>query len=257
MDSDLIPKDNQEDFNPLEAGDSKPVETGTAPLAQNTSGNAGLEGDISKEDILFPYMQVVAKTGNLSDEFTPGHIVFNKEVELSDGKTPLIVTPLRLKKGWVEDTDFDSEVAPRRFSTLEEAVSEGFSEQYGMAKRVVPEAYVLFLVPVDEEYATIEAPHHLLSDGTERAKQVFGGQPKFGFARAMYICKGSAYNAVAKPLITAACSGHLRGGLHTGSFSLTTYIKTYHKNSWWCPKMKSAGKHDPEFIQWLEKEVIL
>lgn len=234
-----------------------PGEAGEIPALPGMSGMSGIEGDFNRDDLVIPYLNIVGKTGKLSDEFTPGNILFNRETVLSDGKKPIIVTPISLKKIWVEDLDFDSEVTPRKFQTLEEAQLEGYSSDYEAEKKVVPQATILFLVPIERDFASFEAPTDLHECIKEQTKRVFNGEPMFGFARALYICQGSAYNAVAKPLITAGYSGHLRAGLHHGGFALTTHLKSFKTNSWWAPKLASAGKHSPEFIKWVEDEVML
>ena len=232
-------------------------DAGEIPSLPGMSGMSGIEGDFDRGDLVIPYLNIVGKTGKLSDDFVPGNILFNRETVLSDGKKPIIITPLSLKKIWVEDLDFDSAVTPRKFEKLEEAVAEGYSSDYEATKKVVPQATVLMLVPIDRDFASFEAPTSLHECIKEQTKRVFNGEPMFGFARALYICQGSAYNAVAKPLITAGYSGHLRAGLHHGGFALTTHLKSYKTNSWWAPKLASAGKHSPEFIKWIEDEVML
>jgi len=225
-----------------------------APVGAN--GMEGLEGDIDRDDLVIPYFSLVGKTGQLSDHFTPGSFVFNKEHVLSDGKEPLLITALSLKKSWVEDIDFDPEIMPKRWDNLADAMEEGYSKEWGAEKRVVPQAAILLLVPISSEYASFEAPKHLHQVLTEQAQRVFRGEPVFGFARALYICQGGAYNAVAKPLITATTSGHLRGGVHHGAWTITSYLRSNNKNSWYAPKLAAAGKHSPEFVKWLEEEVI-
>ena len=87
---------------------------------------AGIEGDFSTDDLVIPYLNLVGKTGGLSDEFKPGTYVYNRDIEVSDGKDPLLVIPLSLTKEWEEKLDFDAEVMPRRFKKLEEAMAEGY-----------------------------------------------------------------------------------------------------------------------------------
>lgn len=224
------------------------------------TGASGIQGDFDRDDLVIPYLNVVAKTGNLSDTFTPGHIVYNKEVVVSDGKKPIIVTALSLKKYWEEKLDADEwgDVSARRFDSYDEALAEGYSKDYDSEKRVIPVASIMVLVPIDRDYASIEAPLNLHECIKEQTKRVFNGEPVFAYTRAIYIARGSAYRNVAMPLITATSMGHLRKGkIHHGGFALTTKLDSFKNNSWWAPKLSSAGKHTPEFIRWLDEEVIL
>ena len=223
------------------------VDTGISAPA----GMTGLSGDFSQKDFVIPGLKIVGKTGVLSDEFTPGNILYNKEVVLSDGKDPVMLIPLSLRKVWVEDVEYDSEIMPRRFESLAEAHVAGYSDEWGAEKRVVEQATIIFLVPIEEGHANIEAPESLHPFIRKQNERAGCKEPKFGYTRAMFVCQGSAYNAVAKPLITAGFSGHLRNGLHHGTFAFTSHIKTFKTNSWWAPKLVSAGRNSPEMVKWL------
>lgn len=233
------------------------VEGETSGNLAAPAGMAGMAGDFSQKDFVIPGLKIVAKTGVLSDEFTPGNIVYNKEIVLSDGKDPVMVIPLSLRKVWVEEVDYDSGIMPRRFEALSEAHAAGFSNEWGSEKRVVEQATIIFLVPIEEGHASLEAPEHLRPFIEKQNNRAGCKEPKFGYTRAMFVCQGSAYNAVAKPLITAGFSGHLRSGLHHGTFALTSHIKNFKTNSWWAPKLVSAGKNSPEMVEWLDEEVVL
>jgi hypothetical protein len=227
------------------------------PLAHTQQFGAGeLDGEFGASDFKLPYLSLVNKTGQLSNDFQPGSFLYNKEVVVSDGKEPFLVTALGMKKDYVEDIEFDSEIMPRSFTRLADAEGEGYSLDYEADKRVKERAMILTLVPVPEDYGTFFAPDHLTEFLAEQADRLFSGKPRMSWALAMWIVQSSAYNAVAKPLATAKMGGHLRGGLHHGPWVLQSELKNYRSNSWYAPRIRSGGRHSPEFIQWIEQTVL-
>lgn len=234
--------------------------SGEAPLA-NTGYGDDFDVEVSQKDLIIPFLNLVAKTGGLSDSFTPGTFVYNRDVEVSDGKKPLMVIPLTMKKFYEEDIEYNPEIAPRRFATLEEAHAEGYThyDDDKNAEKIVRScAQITLLVPVDRDYATIEAPANLHEPIKEQVKRVFNGEPQFGYTRAILVCRKSAYKGVAAPLISAKTIGHLRGlDLCNGMFALTAKLDSFKTNTWWTPVLKSAGRCSPELAKWVKEEVMV
>jgi hypothetical protein len=226
-----------------------------ASLSRTTFVGGELEGEFGSSDIQLPYLSLVNKTGQLSNEFTPGHFVYNKQVVVADGKAPMPITVLGMKKDYVEDIDFDADIMPRTFAKLADAQSEGYSIEYEAEKRVKPRACMLTLVPVPDDYGQYFLPIELMEEWGEYAGKVVE-EPPTAFALAMWIVQSSAYTSVAKPVATARMSGHLRDGLHHGLWLLQSELKSYKQNSWMAPRIRAAGKHSPDFIKWLEAEVL-
>ena len=56
------------------------------PLALST--NAGMEGEFNVSDFQIPRLNIANKTGDLSNDFPPGSIVFRKEVLVGNQKSP-------------------------------------------------------------------------------------------------------------------------------------------------------------------------
>lgn len=229
---------------------------GDQPPSTHMAAAGELDGEWGQEDIQIPYLSLVNKSGQLSDEFKPGSFLYNKEVEVGDGKTPILITALTMKKDYVEDIPFDPEVMPRSFERLAEAKAEGYSLDFNADKRVKPRARILTLVPVPEGYGTFFTPDHLTEYVTDKCKRVLDQQPPASWALAMWILQSSAYNAVAKALATAKMGGHLQEGLHHGPWLLTSELRSNRQNSWFTPKVKAAGKHSKEFAQWVQEEVM-
>jgi hypothetical protein len=212
------------------------------PVTPASGPVGGLSGEFGIEDLRTPYLSLVGKTGKLSEEFQPGSFVYNKEVMLSDGKEPIQpITVLEMHKFWIEDVPYDDDTQAKTWDRLEDAKAEGYSTEYGAEQRVMPSARIIVLIPVPESEGLYSFNH---------------GDKVVHYGRAMWMLQKTAYTSAAKPIITAALSGHLRGGLHLGGWSLTSLKRTSDKNVWYVPVVKKTGMHSPEFRQFLEEEVM-
>ena len=211
--------------------------TETAVVAQNHWGGANVEGEIDSSDIRLPRINLVQKSGELGDIFAPGSFVFNREIQLSDGKEPIEIVVLRIRKQYQEALEYDPDgPTPRVFNTAAEVREVGGHFNYdakddgGYYQEI---AHILCL---------IECP----KDASEEQRDFFiyehDGR---NFALAMWTVAKGAYTAVAKTLFTAA-TGHLRNGLHLGKWAATSLKRTT-TFTWYVPQIRAAGKTTPEF----------
>ena len=202
--------------------------------AYNSPGGSGWE----TTDIRIPYLSLVQKTGSMADAFDKGSFVFNKELQISDGKEPVEITILRADKYFVEDIEFDPDIRPKKFNTRDEFLAEGFSLDYEAEMKVKEAAELVVLLPVDEEYSTFSHD---------------GG----AFVRAAWICQSSAYATVGRTVATAMIAGHLRDGVHKGKWALTSEMRSNKKASWYVPIIRSLGRHDKDFLSFVEEQAIV
>lgn len=192
-----------------------------------------LEGEISRSDIRLPRINIVQKVGQLSNLFGPGSILFNKEVVLSNGKTPVEIVPLRLKKVYQQDLAYGSEETALVFERAEEVRAAGGSLQWGDDNYFTEVAHVqVAVVRPDDCPEELEALFPF-----EHGDKVYGC--------AMWTLKGSGFTSAGRTLITAR-TALLRDGLHTGRFMLSTELKNNAKNSWYAPVLKFAGRNTEE-----------
>ena len=84
-----------------------------------------VDGEFRAEDFVIPKLHLVQSVGPLSENFTPGTFVYNKELVLSDGSKPLSLTVLRIRKQYVENVEYGGDVVPRVFDTLEQVRAAG------------------------------------------------------------------------------------------------------------------------------------
>jgi len=230
--------------------------SGTELAAPGQFDDSGLGGEWGNEDLNIPYLSLVNKTGNLSDHFTPGTFVFNKEVVVADGKTPIEITVLTAQKYYVEDIPFDPDILPKRFFRLEDARAEGYSLEWEAEKRVKPCAALTILVPVPMEYGIFMVPENVAVEVAKQAAAKLRGDPVTSYAKAAMICQGGAFKSVGKPVATAGLTGHLRDGLHKGGWSLTSELRSNNKNSWYAPVIRANGRHPAAFADWVTREAL-
>ena len=216
--------------------ESQIVPAQSKAVAVIPSADNGIEGEVSRNDIKLPRINLVQKVGDLSNLFTPGVFLFNKEVILSNGKTPFEVTVLRLRKQYQQDLPYGSEELPQTYDTADEVLANGGSLKWG------DDNYF-------KEIAHVQVVMEKPSDCPPELEGLFpySFQDK-DYGVAIWTLTGSAFTSAGKTLITAAYT-LLKAGLHTGKFAVTAEIKKNAKNSWYAPLFKFAGKHSPEAVE--------
>jgi hypothetical protein len=228
-------------FKKKDTKEETPATTEVAPAGggdiTSYNGPGGSGWDV--QDIRIPYLSLVQKSGNLSNEFSPGSFVFNKELVVADGKEPIEITILRADKYFVEDIDYDPDIRPKRFNTREEFLAEGYSLNYEAEMKVKEAAELVVLLPVDEQHA------------------VFTTESGQGYVRAAWICQSSAFGTVGRTVATAMMAGHLRDGVHKGKWALTSELRSSKAMSWFVPIIRSMGRHEAGFLEFVETQCIL
>jgi glucose dehydrogenase len=81
------------------------VRQSQAPAVYTQSESA--EGEFDAGDMEKARLTIVAATGKLAAEFTPGDMLVNGEYVIGDKKSPLIVVPVAIRKLYQNDLDFD------------------------------------------------------------------------------------------------------------------------------------------------------
>ena len=195
-----------------------------------------VSGDIGEDDIVIPRMALVQNVGELADLFSPGGVVFNKEVMLSDGSVPIELTVLRAHKQFVEALDYDSGERPQVFNTLEEVTAAGGTVNWvGNQKPTynpVLHTHVVFKAPAGLDYAfPLE----------------YKGEP---YGMALWTLRGMAYTRCGKNILTAS-KFSLRDGLLHGKWMLTTKREKVGRNTIIVPVLRNVGRNTPDFVDFL------
>lgn len=192
----------------------------------------GIEGEVTADDIRPPRINLVQKSGNLADEFSPGSFVFEKSIVLAKPGDEINVTVLRLRKYYQEKIEFgSSNEMPPRANTAEEVRALGGSLIYGHDR---------YFQEVCDVMLAIEAPENLNEEQSQFFAYNVGGK---NYTLAMYTVAASAYTSLAKRLFTDAAL-LLRAGLYTGSYKIHSELRKNGTNSWHVPVASFSGKHD-------------
>jgi hypothetical protein len=212
--------------------------TTTVPTA------AGVEGEITMSDVKLPRINMVQKVGQLADTFHPGSILFEKQVILTDGKTAIDLTPIRLKKQYQQKVAWgeDAGEQPQVFDTAEEVVANGGSLEYGDENYYAPIAHIQFAIKLPPGAELGEELEDAVGAVTDLFPYEFNDER---YALAIWTVGSSAFTALAKPILTAATT-ILRNGLYTGHYAVGSEVRKNARNSWYAPRVKFAGKHTPE-----------
>ena len=202
----------------------------------------GLKGEYTPDDIIKPYLSLVGKSGDLSDEFSPGSFVFNKELELSDGseKNAFEITVIEGERVFVEDLPFGDNSEAAVFQTEREMVAAGFHNNYDNRN--------------DGKYCVKRGNFTVLIEVDKELEQFSLG--KRSFALAAWVVQKTGYTSAGNTLINAALQGHLRNGFHLGSWKVFSKLKDGGDFKYYVPIVKRNGMHDKKFVEFIESEVL-
>lgn len=191
-----------------------------------------VEGEITVDDIVIPRFHQVQSVGPLSEKFPPGSLVFNKEVVVSDGTTPVNLTVLRIKKRYIEHVEYGGDEIARVFDTLEEVKAAGGWIDWRDNERppFSPMLQTLILIQSPFEDHPL-FPYQL-------------GEHSYGLA--LWTLRSTAFTRAGKAIITASQFA-LRDGLHKGGWQLTSKREKIGINFVYVPVLRHDAKHSDEF----------
>lgn len=195
----------------------------------------GVEGEITPADLKFPRINLVQKIGDLSNNFEPGSIVFDKSTVLCAKNKALELTVLRLKKQYQEVLPYGSEDHPRIFNTMAEVREAGGTTTRG-------EGGLLFAEMATIQVA-IKKPENCSEDTEALFCEEFDGDQ---YALGLWTLAKTAYTSAGKTLITKAMNQLKSAGILSGIWSVTMELRHSDKYQWYVPLFKLAGIHAPE-----------
>lgn len=220
------------------------ADTGSTGTALATPGQyrqlGGIEADTTAADVKLPRVNVLQKSSELADVegWNAGDIAFAKAVKLVPVGQTGRVTFLHLKKQYQEVVPYGSDQQPKVFDTREQVFEAGGSIEFNASNEYRPIAHLTLLV---------EAPEGADDEQDSYFPLSFDGK---SYSLAVWTVGSSAYNKVAKTLITAA--GYFcREGIHTMAWSLSVEKAKSGTNTYFVPKIVQAGKHSPEFLEFV------
>lgn len=209
------------------------------------------DDNISMEDIIIPPMHLVQKVGDLSNIFTPGTIVLNKGFVLYSppGKdnVPPATPPVRLIVVGFKPTRFCQKTEDGRgeiYDSEEEVNENGGTLEYSEAEATGKPLFQRLATALIFIEGNDKSPLGLFPHDYEGKR----------WAIALWSMKSTGYNHGAKHILTAKKMGALRKGYRTGSWELSTELKSYtiKGSQVWVhvPKLKLVDAVSPEWIAW-------
>jgi hypothetical protein len=213
-------------------------ETGNE-LSNIVSMDGQVQGEYTPRDYTIPKLNLVNKTGDLSNTFNPGSFVYNKEVVIGDGKKPAIITIKRIAKFYLQDLPYGSGETPKNFVSIRDVRAAGGALATDMdveegADRYSEAMTCIVLVK------SLEKKHPLFPFE-------YGGEY---YALAQWLLTKSAYKQTGRKLFTDSQLA-LRDGIDTASYELVSSIRTNSQGSWYVPVVKLGAKHDAKFIEFV------
>lgn len=208
--------------------------------------NDQFSGSWDRDDVRLPRINLVHKTSDnaLIEKFGIGSFAFNKEVKLSDGKTPLAVIAVRAAKDYVQKLPYGSAEMPAVFKTPAEVESNGGSLNYkdvDSGNFFGPRAHIQLIVaaPIGANDADLALFPY------EYADKAYG--------MAILTVASSAFTSVGKELATL-CNNNkvMRRGMQYGALALTSEVRKNAKNSWHVPVIKFTGENPAEFVEFIQ-----
>ncbi len=201
----------------------------------------GFEGEVTTAEIITPYISLVGKTGDLSDEFDPGSFVYDKSTEICNKNESFDITLIKAKLVYVEDLDYEDKSEPEVFNSLREAMEAGFHNEWSQkddGKYVKPRLDCVVLFEVSEELSAHE----------------FEGKH---YALGAWSFQNSNYTKAGKKMVNALTKGWLREGVYLGTWKMSSVYETGGEFKYYHCLAKRGEMHTPEFIQFLEDEVLM
>lgn len=198
-------------------------------VANYTAAGDGVEGDFDRSDFITPRLNLVGKTGELSDLFTPGTFVFDKEVQLNANKDEAIAVVIcNMSKTYMQDLPFGSEERPKIFRTAREV-----RENNGGIGWDCPE-------DVDKYNEVLDLT--VLVRGPK-------DHPKFPFelngenyALAKFSLGKSAYRVTGRQIFTDSQTSLKREGITSRTYHFTSRIQSNAMGSWYVPIARLGEK---------------
>lgn len=193
-----------------------------------------VDGEFRSEDFVIPKLHLVQSVGPLSETFNPGSFVYNKELVLTDGVTPLSLTVLRIRKQYAENVEYGGDEVPRVFDTLEQVRAAGGWIDWRDNQRppFSPVLHVLVLI----KSPTGENP--LFPYEFESAH----------YGLALWTLRSTGFTRAGKTIITASQFA-LKDGLHKGGWTLTSKREKIGMNFVYVPVLRHEAKHSDQFAE--------
>lgn len=208
-------------------------------LAVKSNVDGQVQGEFTQRDLTIPKINLVNKTGELSNQFAPGSFLYNREVVIGDGKKGAPITLTRLAKFYIQDVPYGSGEIPKNFVSLRDVREAGGALAGDMDIEEGTDTYSEALTAI----ILIKSP----SKAHPLFPYEFAGDY---YALAQWLLTKSAYRTTGRKLFTDSQIA-LKDGIDTAEYELTSTLRTNSQGSWYIPTVKLATRHTPEFVEFV------
>jgi hypothetical protein len=150
------------------------------------------DGNISRDDIILPRVNLVQKSGKLCDDFAPGSFLFEKQVVLATPGNSFSAVVLGHSKYYQEKVEYGSDEFGRRANNEEEVRNLGGTTTWGVNDKP-------YFQPVADLLLAVKAPPGVEGDALDLFPYQTGDEH---YAIAIYTVASSAYTSLAKRVFT-------------------------------------------------------
>tara|TARA_R110002020_G_scaffold125207_4_gene282341 strand:- start:5192 stop:5905 length:714 start_codon:yes stop_codon:yes gene_type:complete len=214
------------------------IEAPAMPVSSVEIQNTSVSGEISRADLQVPTLKLAQRVGELGELFPPGTFVLNNEHALSDGKEEIKLVVGHWNKYYLENLEYGTDQMPRSAKTLAEVAElEGTTEWIdGVPPTWVPIGVATCIIEGEDE------SHFPFEYNDKR------------YAMALWTMRNTAYKRAGRVIMTAAAY-NLKQGLEYGAWNLTSALTTLGKNKVYVPSIKTSGRNDEEFADFVRQLV--
>lgn len=204
------------------------------------------DNNITMQDIILPRVNIVQKTGELSNLFAPGTILLDKEIPIGNEEVPARIVVVGFRPIQYVERVENTTILGRMCDTPEEVEQMGGTIDWNIHNTTGQ--------PIFQKMATamvvVARPDGC--EDTDHFPHELEGQH---FQVAMWSLKGTGFTHAAKPIFTARRFGALKGGYISRWISVTTLLKQYNKNFAYVPIVK-IGDETPGYLRDLALAVL-
>lgn len=208
-----------------------------------------ISGERDDKDYSWPKINLVQGVGALSEEYSPGTLLYEKQIPLlvpkksdtgpdsvTDGS--LEVTVLNALKRYQKYVPFGSDEPTEVVDTKREVEARGGVTEWidNVPPTWTPFAQILFLFKCPSPELEAACPYEF-----EDAR----------YGMALFRVQKTSYSVF--QTISTASDWRLKKGLHLGKWQLDASRVRAGENMIWKPALKGAGMHDAAFVQWLSE----
>ena len=230
--------DKKDNVEAVEENTLQTIEAPAMPVASVEIQNTSVSGEISRADLQVPTLKLAQRVGELGELFPPGTFVLNNEHALSDGKEEIKLVVGHWNKYYLENLEYGTDQVPRSAKTLVEVAElDGTTEWIdGVPPTWVPIGVATCIIEGEDE------SHFPFEYNDKR------------YAMALWTMRNTAYKRAGRVIMTAAAY-NLKQGLEYGSWGLTSTLTTLGKNKVYVPSVKTSGRNDEEFAEFVRQLV--